>query len=125
MVFANRAAQAQVLSGYVDYFDEGSINCTGANHCTGQWESITCTFGCIHGSCNSHANSTECCGKDTSMPRSPRTAAAQIYNVAAAATFELMPGAPMLTCNTMLNFYRTTLGGSLCSARPPAIGRRG
>jgi hypothetical protein len=58
MVFATRAAKA----GCYDYFDLGPVNCSGANGCKSQWESVTCGFGCTEGTCDRSGNSTECCG---------------------------------------------------------------
>jgi hypothetical protein len=58
MVFTSRTAKADCW----DYWDIGAVNCTGPGGCRSQWERVTCTFGCVSGSCNSTGNSTECCG---------------------------------------------------------------
>lgn len=47
----------------VEYWDNGSVNCTGTGGCESQWENITCFYlGCVSGTCNPKGNSTECCG---------------------------------------------------------------
>jgi hypothetical protein len=58
LLFAARSAKANCW----EYFDWGSVDCTGLHGCMSQWEEIGCTFGCISGSCNPTGNSTECCG---------------------------------------------------------------
>jgi len=46
----------------VDYWDIGSVPCSGPGGCQSEWEDVTCWFGCISGTCNDDGNSTECCG---------------------------------------------------------------
>lgn len=46
-----------------DYWDLGSVMCTGQGGCQGEHEVVTCTFGCVSGDCFNHGGSGLCCGK--------------------------------------------------------------
>jgi len=49
-------------AGCWGYDDLGAAPCI-AKYCSGQYEWITCGFGCTSGTCNPTGNSTLCCGK--------------------------------------------------------------
>lgn len=58
VIFSHKAQAA-----CVDYMDMGSVPCSSPDGtCEGSYEMITCTLGCVSGTCNPGGNSGNCCG---------------------------------------------------------------
>ncbi len=46
----------------VDYSGEMEFNCSSGG-CQGSYITVTCTFGCVSGTCTNRGGSGECCGR--------------------------------------------------------------